>query len=562
VFRAYTLADVRQRPLALPARIRSTTPELVTRLVKLRDPHLQPTERLRWRSLTAPRRPNLDQADVQQRQDAMPSALWIDWTIRLCPPTGLHVDTFRTVAGAALLVPGATAPVETLFAGHGARDLAKTFSHVVQFLPPPPADAAILRALTQLAESVDRHRTPIDYARRRHLAAAEPLIDRTQWDTICEEAGVPTGGQAKLTNAQRWIWETLTGGLLSDAPGGLELVDHSILGFHLFALHLPTVAAAALDNHAARLLEQHGIDEPLTWSPPLEWAEPTETPGVDPDSIDPDSIDPDTVHSMLRGGFPVGKIADQLGTSIVHVRWIVRRHPPQLRALSKANEVLRGARPADITPERLNQLVNVEGRTLRDIAREVGMHRRRLAELLRHGGYPVPPSQRRSKYKPEPEWLREQYLDGRRTLPDIAAELGTTAANVARFAKEYKIPLRPRGGASHASAVNHRTELPHPLAAALAGQGGYQRVQRFQTMTNSTSIGEAAKTLEIDPCTISTQLTKLERAAGGVLLRRRQSGGVRLELTPLGQVLVDQANAHLNDLAHTQTSHQRALARK
>ncbi len=548
-FNAYALADVRQRPPALPARIRSTTPELVTRLVKLRDPHLRPTERLRWRSLTAPQRPKLDQADIQRRQDAIPSALWVDWTIRLCPPTGLHVDIFRTVAGAALLVPGATAPVETLFADHRDPGLAKTFSHVVQFLPPPPADAAILRVLTQLAENVDRHGTPIDYARRRHLAAAEPLIDATQWDAICEQAGVPTGGRAKLTNAQRWIWETMTGDLLSDAPGDLKLVDHSILGFHLFALHLPTAAAAALDNHAARLLERHSIDEPLTWSPPLDWADSTDTPGVDPDSIDPE-----TIHGMLRAGVPLGKIADQLDTSIAHLRWIVRRHPPQLRSRSQANKVLRGARPADLTPDRLNQLVNIEGRTFRDLARELGMHRRRLAELLRQGGYAVPPSQRRSKYKPKPEWLREQYLDRRRTLPDIAAELGTTAPNVALFAKEYNIPLRPRGGASHASAVNHHPGLPQPLASALAGQGGYQRIQRFQTMANSTSIGEAAKTLEIEPCTISTQLTKLERAVGGVLLRRRQGGGVRLELTPLGRVLLDQADAHLNEQSHAPQS--------
>lgn len=50
-------------------------------------------------------------------------------------------------------------------------------------------------------------------------------------------------------------------------------------------------------------------------------------------------------------------------------------------------------------------------------------------------------------------WHIEQYVVRRRTLPDLARETGMSTANMARWAHIHKIPLRPRGGGSHKTAL-------------------------------------------------------------------------------------------------------------
>jgi hypothetical protein len=169
-FANYALADVQRRPPATPAGINSVSPTLVIRLVQTREPYLLPTERLRWRSLTTPKRPSLDLPAVRQRHQAIPAALWTDWAIRLCEA---QVGENFWDGGSC---PGDEEGRRPSRCGRcrnrgrrsgGDQGLARTLSHVLQLLPPPPANTAILRVLTQLADNLGF--VNLDWPHRAHL---------------------------------------------------------------------------------------------------------------------------------------------------------------------------------------------------------------------------------------------------------------------------------------------------------------------------------------------------------------------------------------------------------
>lgn len=55
----------------------------------------------------------------------------------------------------------------------------------------------------------------------------------------------------------------------------------------------------------------------------------------------------------------------------------------------------------------------------------------------------------------------EQYIHYRRTLADLAREKGMSPANMARWAHAHEIPLRPRGGGSHNTALHAMDQTTH-----------------------------------------------------------------------------------------------------
>ena len=149
--------------------------------------------------------------------------------------------------------------------------------------------AAILAALCALADHLDRHGAPIDYQRRRELAAEIELLDPAAWTVMCRAGGTPAGGSWKLAHARLWLWETLTGSLPRQAPRTLRLDSPEFLGRHSrFALRLPAPTVRRLNEHARHLLDAHGCrHEPLTWSPSADAISLGQLPGPDPDAINP-----------------------------------------------------------------------------------------------------------------------------------------------------------------------------------------------------------------------------------------------------------------------------------
>ena len=460
--------------------------------------------------------------------------------MRLQPPEN-NPTLFPQVAAAALLLPGATRSFAAVLADWTPdTGLWRSGSQVFQNLAATDHGYAIFRALTQIGDRLLAYGAPIDYRRRRQLAATATLIDPASWDRICAQAGVVTGGPRKLRWARLWIWETITAGPLEQAPDGVRPSEATHLeSYHHFPLAIGLRGAELLDAHTRRLLDSLGCgDEPTTWSPPPNWADVADLPGRDPTSVPAEQVE-----VLLRQKLPPGQVADRLGISLDHVRLLIRQHPPHIRARSTGRRTrMRNPFPAQLTPERLQQLVVDEGRTLRSIRTETGVSKHALRNALEHDGIPIPPSGRAPRVKVDETWLRVQYLDRRRTLPDIAAELGMSPANLARIAQQQHLPTRPRGGASHAASLTAPADWPHPLADAVLGQGGRERIERFQVYAKTRSLNQGAEKLKTSVAVLVNQLAKLEQACGGELIQRSSRRQEAQRLTPLGQELLLQAD--------------------
>ena len=478
--------------------------------------------------------------DVPGRE-YVPETLWADWAIRLTPRSGVDPACLRVVAAAALLVPGTPRPLARVLKGTCHEGLTRKISHTLATTGGGTDSTSVLRALTQLADGLDANGGAIDYQRRRELAGSVELLSGRDWERISSTAGLARGSARKLRNARLWVYEVLTAGLLRSAPADLCPDETTTVSYHSFALRIPALAADLLDAKARQLLASSNIDEPLEWSPPKEWVHTGGLPGPEPDDIDFNRV----IH-LLRAGRAPAAVADALGVTLDHVRFVVRHHRPDTWAPPSApkprTRYLRPF-PAELTADRLRRLVVDEGRGVKSIAHDYDVDRKTVAAALVHENIPIGPSGGRSKVPVEGDWLRREYVDRRRTLPDIARELGTSPTNLARIAKQHEIPLRARGGASHAhSLAPPSPALPLPLAVAVAGEGGPERVRRFQILARCVSIRQAAGTIGCNEPTLYAQLVKLERTCGGGLLLRYSLRHERQQLTPLGRRLLEQAD--------------------
>jgi hypothetical protein len=91
------------------------------------------------------------------------------------------------------------------------------------------------------------------------------------------------------------------------------------------------------------------------------------------------------------------------------------------------------------------QMHHIDGMPLGRIARSVGVSRQTVSRLAEDYDLDVRPSGRPQQTHVDRDWLYEQYVNRCRTLPELAAEHGVSTTTMARWAKIYEIPLRPRG---------------------------------------------------------------------------------------------------------------------
>jgi|GEM_PF-2134542 len=530
------LADTAGRPI--PRSWSAASPSLDTALLGHRDVRMTATYRLRYRSMTtAGRRP--EGIDPSARLRAMPLALWPDWAIRL-RPAGIAANHFRISAAAALCVPGTLASLRDI-TSHWPQEHAVNLPRLGRIITADKHGTAILAAFCTLAETLDRDDTPIDYDRRRAVANDIELLDRDAWTSICGVGGTLSGAEFKVTAARLWLWETITGGLAEQAPVAVRRRSGGMMfaRYHQFALRLPRQTAQALLGHARALLDAHGCrQEPLTWSPPAA--------GIALDALpcpDPDALDPQAAHALLARHIAPEAVAEQLGITLEHLRYVVRKHPRDspFGAAGVIPSRLRLA--ASVTADELQQLVH-NGDTLTAIAARYNVQRSTVrAKLIAHD-IPIP-ANHRPRHNIDRAWLHAQYVTQQRTMPEIAAETGASTGTIARLIQEYAIPTRGRGAPSHQQSLTAGDGYPEPLASAVLRPGGTARVRRFQVYARTRSLNAAAKRLGAHSATLTTQLAALEAACGDALLERLTRDQRAQQLTTLGRTLLAQADEHL-----------------
>lgn len=449
------------------------------------DPDLSPADRIRYRTGTPQAaNPVGPPGLLAARARAIPQLLWPDWAIRLMPARGFAPGPFRSAIAACLLLPGQP--------GRGTRT-AITALHAYRSAP---AAGTVLRALaggghdtvltaiSYLAGYLDTHGSPINYQRRRDLIPAE-TITAGQWRQLCYGAAAHPGEARRHRDAQRYLFQLLTGADLHDRRHALAFTsNYDYSRYHAFAGTLPTGLRDALHGHAAALLHHLGIGEPLTWAPPPGCCAGLDLPGPDPDDLDLDAV----ARLIITGGLPVADAAARLSTTTSHVRLALEHipRPPRQWGRSAAPPTWQRQQRARavLTREFFEREYIAAGKNLRQLEAETGITRRFLTQVAREHGITMTGA--RGPAPASPRWLPEQDLTGPRSGDGSPAEPGDqTPGDIRR--------------------------------AAAGGQAGWQRLRRFQLAMAYPTIAAAAASLRICPSALSHQFRRLEHDIGARL---------------------------------------------
>jgi TniQ/Bacterial regulatory helix-turn-helix protein, lysR family len=526
----WLVASSRQRGLAVSATNmgwgKRTSPVLTAVQLAALGPMLKPITQLRYRIGTAlPTRPAPDTTAATALAARIPSMLWPAWSLRLSIPN-CHQRQLRPILSIALLLinsrlelDAAARLLDSPIAGHAV-------SRVLPYLHARDEWPSILAGLIRMADYIAEHDVPIDYQRRRRLDYSTLLLDKA-WARICRDTATPGPGSIRARIARCFLFERLSGMPASSAPRALD--DNAFRTLVAdFPRHLTPELARALDEHAHDVLADHGLDgEPVVWRPPASVLDGLWLPGDDPDAVDLTGLH----HVVAAGGKKLGIAATRLATSLDTVRYLLETHPAPRPARPPGAAPTRGAAyctaKAALPRARFVELYEHQGMALRDVAATVGASRHTITRLAHDYDIPLRDPVHRARITIDRDWLHERYVTGRRSLPDIADEAGMSTANMARWAKTHAIPLRGRGGPSHSASLNAQRgadQAPELIRPALAGIGGWERLQRFAAASPHPTLTVAAKELGVHQFTLVNQINRIERELGSTLLVRAERG--------------------------------------
>ncbi|WP_059014627.1 TniQ family protein [Mycobacterium sp. M26] len=299
---------------------RGTSAAVTALRLRARAPRLTPLTQLRYRIGTPrPALPELDTAASKALASRLPATLWAPWAVRLRPP---QLDPARLAASlsAALLMVNSRIKAPDAHQVLGSAAPWRTTTHHLRALAQhgywPDTRAALIR----LAEHLHHHDVPIDYQRRRSLDYTA-LLPQNTWTAICTNLDIRPGGSERLRLMRCQLYTTISGNPLDQAPWLRDTNQFRSACFRYPVLLTPALRTA-LDDYAATFLYANGIDEPLTWQPPLELVADLNLPGADPDRLSLAAI-----HRMIRHGQSLTAVAEHLNTTADAVRYALTVHP-------------------------------------------------------------------------------------------------------------------------------------------------------------------------------------------------------------------------------------------
>ncbi|MFG2732158.1 hypothetical protein [Streptomyces canus] len=301
------------------------SPALEAALRCSRETKLMPVARLRHRTGVDSTRPP---ADHNARARLLPAGLWPEWAVRLTPrhasgrPAAQRAEELLAVA---CLLAGNITPIRDAVRLTGTTVSSHNVSTFLATLTRHPHGADVLRAVMLLADHLDAHGAPIDYARRRALFTTRPqFMDARAWLEL--QRRLRSNPSPNPVHAERWLFHTLTASPAHLAhPGIAPATPAQRQHYQRFRWRILPAEAELLRHTARRILDEHGIDEPVQWTPQLpdRALHSLQLPGPDPHSISPERL-----HQAMPGGdFSITHVARTLDTTTSHVAYLLSQHP-------------------------------------------------------------------------------------------------------------------------------------------------------------------------------------------------------------------------------------------
>ncbi|GAA1654755.1 TniQ family protein [Microbacterium flavum] len=355
-------------------------------------------QRLIAASLGRIRRPTLflqaapaSDVNPEDRARKVPAQLWDEWTSALTPRR-INSDVAASALAAAVVFTGTRLTHSAALALLDSTAPIRQVTHVMRELGRPGADTPALAAILNLAAYLDAHATPIDYARRRRLDCTD-LLPEVDWQRLCARLNVQPGAGARHRHARAHLYRAITGDSMRLAPEGWDAGGLSPRTVTTFTMTMPDSVRRELDEVGRAFLLSRGIDEPLSWAPPLST-----------------HIEPAAARSNTVG------------------EWATARP-------------VRGALD---TPSRRRELIaqHGEGATTYELARRAGVSRQTVSRVLADGNS-TPRRGRPITFVIDEDWLRERYEKEGMTLRQIAALVGCSAPTIAHRIHAAGIAMRP-----------------------------------------------------------------------------------------------------------------------
>lgn len=515
-------------------------PALTARILTILDPDMQVRDRLTYASASSrPRLPRLSQDHIRRRAAALPSLLWPTWAIRLIP-TSTTAHSAAVACQAALtvmiLIPGTRLSTQQAIDLLGSPTTSRSGKTALPQLNTEQR-AATIAILTDLAHTLDTDTALIDYTRRRALFS-HSTTDRNAYArlTAAHDWHPPSPLQRRILN------DHLTA-LLTGAPPRQSTTPGRRAGAHAWnplTLALPPSVRDFVHGQAQQLLDQHQINEPLTWHPDPPPAAPW--PGINPDSVDADTYaHAFTTHATDRCGLRRIREATHLtGVQVQLYAQINGQHLPDQRwndlAATSPGEILN---PAD-----LQHLYHDQQMSMNDIARHSLTTERVVRDTLTTAGTEL--LSRRPRTTPvTPEWFQQHYLNTGKSITQAAAEAGVSRNTFSKYAHRHHIPTGTNAAPANPFARwPSRRQPPPSVIAACSGPRGVEYVRHILQMQGHHTRRAASAALNLHEQVLCHQRQHVEQAAG---IRIFQPG-TPLTLTPEGVAFLRHAARALQRL--------------
>jgi hypothetical protein len=301
------------------------SPALEAALRCSRETKLMPVARLRHRTAVDSTRPP---SNHDSRARLLPTALWPEWTLRLSPrhfsgrSAAQRADELLTVA---CLLAGNTTSIRAAVRLTGTTVSSHNVSTFLAGLTRRQDGTDALHTLILLADHLDAHGAPIDYARRRALFTSRSrFIDVQNWLDLQRRLRSNPGLDA--VHAQRWLFHTLTGSPAHLAhPDIAPATPAQRQQYQRFRWRILPSEAELLHRTAQNVLDEHDIDEPVQWAPrlPAHVLHDLALPGPDPDSISAAQLH----QAVPSSDFSIAQLARTLKTTTPHVIHLLSQHP-------------------------------------------------------------------------------------------------------------------------------------------------------------------------------------------------------------------------------------------